>query len=58
MAVYAEINDAIQGDKIYCTFRKATKPTVIGGSSRHQGQSQTIEGNPAVSIIKKKWKRI
>lgn len=58
MPIYFNINDCIQGDRIYCTFERSTEIKVIDKGSRHRGQCHSIKGNPATAVITKKWKRI
>jgi len=58
MPTYHGDNDAVEGDKIYCTFEKCSGISAISTGGRHRGQCQTINGNPATAIITKKWRRI
>jgi len=58
MPIYRNFNDAIEGDKIYCTFERCSKVIILDIGSRHRGQCQSIKGNPATAVILKKWRRI
>jgi len=46
----------IEGEKILCIFRKMSGLYVIAGTGRHRTQRATIEGLPAICIVKKEWK--
>ncbi len=46
----------IEGETILCIFRKMTGPHVVAGTGRHRTQRATIEGLPAVCIVKKEWR--
>jgi len=56
MPIYRGENDGIEGDKIYCVFRKSTKPVRVTTGGRHNAQAITIEGNPAKAVIVKVWR--
>ena len=56
MPTYRGENDAIEGDKIYCVFRKAGKPKKVTTGGRHNAQAVTIEGNPARAVIVRVWR--
>ncbi len=56
MPIYRGYNDGIEGDKIYCVFKKASKPHKVSTEGRHNVQSMTIEGNPARAVIVKVWR--
>ncbi len=53
MSVYRNINDSLEGEKIYCVFETSNKPRRISTSGRHNAQALTIDGNPATAIIVK-----
>lgn len=42
MTMYYEENDAIEGKRISCEFRKCTKPTLIPKSKSHRGKRFTL----------------
>ncbi len=55
--IYTRPGDTIRGDKIYCVFEKYEgKPRRVSTKSRHNAQSMTIAGNPAIATVKKKWR--
>ena len=58
MPTYRGENDAIGGDKIYCTFEKCSGMRTLDKGSKDRGLCQTIKGNPATAVITKKWRRI
>lgn len=60
MSTYTQVNDAIIGERIYCTFENSTGKGVIskGSRTKDRGQYQTIGGNPATAVIRKKLRRI
>lgn len=55
--IYTRPGDTIKGDKIYCVFERFdSKPKRVSTGGRHNAQSMTISGNPAIATIKKKWR--
>lgn len=58
MPTYHGLNDTIEGDSIYCAFKKYTGLRTIDKRSKDRGFCHTIKGNPARAVIVKKWKRI
>lgn len=56
MPKYYNDGDSIFGTKIYCVFEKSKKPTLVSTRGRHNAQSTTIEGNPAIATIVKTLK--
>ena len=56
--IYTEPEDTIKGDRIYCIFKKSTKPVRASTHGAHNVQHMTIEGNPAIAIIIKKWRKL
>ena len=58
MTIYFGFNDAVEGDKIYCTFEKCSGMRTLDKGSKDRGLCQTIKGNPTTAVITKKWRRI
>ena len=56
MPIYRGYNDGIEGDKIYCVFKKSDKKHKVTTGGRHNAQAMTIEGNPARAVIVKVWR--
>jgi len=50
---YVKEGEAIEGEKIFCTFK--LKPS-IGTEKETKRQEITITGNPATASIDKVWK--
>lgn len=58
MPTYYNVNDAIIGERLYCTFEKCVGEGVVSSGSKDRGQYHSIKGNPAYAVIKKKLRRI
>ena len=53
MPVHREASDSLEAERIYCVFERAKGPRRVSTRSRHNAQSMTISGNPAIAVIKK-----
>jgi hypothetical protein len=53
MPTHKELNDTVEGEKLYCVFERSTKPVAVSTEGRHNAQSISIKGNPATAIIVK-----
>lgn len=51
MPIYRNVNDTLEGKKIYCVFERGTKPSLVSTKGRHNAQRMKIEGNPAIATI-------
>jgi len=58
MTILYEGGDGIQGEKISCEFRRATKPTVIRKTAGHRAMRIFLEGLPCECYIEKRWRAI
>ena len=53
MPIYYNLNDTLEGEKIYCVYEKSKGPNRVSTTGRHNAQSLAIDGNPARAIITK-----
>ncbi|MYG32489.1 MAG: hypothetical protein F4202_00555 [Cenarchaeum sp. SB0677_bin_16] len=43
--------DAIEGERVVCTYRKSTKATLIRLTNTHRGNEKVLRGNVRCVII-------
>jgi len=51
MPIYRDLNDTIEGEKIYCVFEDSKGPTRVSTKGKHNAQALSIKGNPAIAVI-------
>ena len=51
MATHRDIDDAVEGGRIYCVYERSRGPRRVGTRGRHNAQSLLIEGHPARAVV-------